>query len=237
MNFVLRNKQNISKMNKVNQIILISIIISTDILVVGYHHVKDEYTTSTTSLILFAIVYLFLCVNGTHLVLMLYTNKPIKDSDSPSQSETLAEDLSHIIADINEESCPNTDDKKFDQRLEEVKQYTKEELKPYLSNEDINKLLTLLDDYSFYQQPRAALNCRLPSCNGLTHTDIFHYVWNVWNHIDTVNCHFSCRFFISAMSGILEGISERTMYAKMIRDYGEYSIPLYSDIVQRTGKD
>ncbi len=66
---------------------------------------------------------------------------------------------------------------------------------------------------------------------------MFHYVWNIWHHLGSVNRRFSCRFFIKIMPGILQGISEKTMYAKMTKDYGDFSIPLYENIVDRTIKD
>lgn len=109
---------------------------------------------------------------------------------------------------------------------EEIAAYTRNIFKEYLPEVEIERLLTMLDNLRSGVISDGAITRPLAQANGLTVTDLFHYGWNVWMRTHFCSRRRMCSFLRQAFPNMLGHISVDTIYSKMTKDYGPYSIPL-----------
>lgn len=109
---------------------------------------------------------------------------------------------------------------------EEIAAYTRNIFKGYLPEIEIEHLLVLLENLRAGVICDGAITCSLAQANGLTVTDLFHYGWNVWTRTQLCSRRRMCSFLRQAFPNMLGHISVDTIYSKMTKDYGPYSIPL-----------
>ena len=84
----------------------------------------------------------------------------------------------------------------------------------------------IIENYAYGKMPDKPLYLQLSELNGMTVTDLFHFGWNIWFLLKPMNRRSTCRFLKKAFPNVLGEISEQTIYAKMTKDYGAYSIKL-----------
>ena len=110
---------------------------------------------------------------------------------------------------------------------EEIVAYTKCTFKEFLPEREIEQLILALESLR-EGGPLSDVSIlrTLEQANGLTITDLFHYGWNVWARMGTCNRRRMCSFLIRVFPNMLGHITVDTIYAKMTKDYGDYTIPL-----------
>lgn len=108
----------------------------------------------------------------------------------------------------------------------EVTDYTRCVFKEYLPEAEIERLLAMLENLRTGVISDGAITRPLAQANGLTVTDLFHYGWNVWSRAQLCSRRRMCSFLRQAFPNMLGHISADTIYSKMTKDYGPYSIPL-----------
>lgn len=113
-----------------------------------------------------------------------------------------------------------------DSAWEEITAYTRNIFKEYLPEVEIERLLVSLENLRTGVICDGAITCTLAQANGLTVTDLFHYGWNVWTRTQLCSRRRMCSFLRQAFPNMLGHISVDTIYSKMTKDYGTYSIPL-----------
>lgn len=109
---------------------------------------------------------------------------------------------------------------------EEITAYTRSIFKEYLPEIEIERLLAMLENLRIGVIGDGAITRPLAQANGLTVTDLFHYGWNVWTRTQFCSRRRMCSFLRQAFPNMLGHISADTIYSKMTKDYGPYSIPL-----------
>lgn len=109
---------------------------------------------------------------------------------------------------------------------EEITAYTRSIFKEYLPEVEIERLLAMLENLRIGVIGDGAITRQLTQANGLTVTDLFHYGWNVWTRTQFCSRRRMCSFLRQAFPNMLGHISADTIYSKMTKDYGPYSIPL-----------
>ena len=107
--------------------------------------------------------------------------------------------------------------------------YTRCIFKEYLPEVEIERLLAMLENLRTGVISDGAITRPLAQANGLTVTDLFHYGWNVWTRTQLCSRRRMCSFLRQAFPNMLGHISVDTIYSKMTKDYGPYSIPLVED--------
>lgn len=113
-----------------------------------------------------------------------------------------------------------------DCRLEQIKKSVVNDFVPYLSAANLDALNDIIENYADGEMPDKPLCLSLSELNGMTITDLFHFGWNMWFLLKPMNRRATCRFLKKAFPKILGEISEQTIYAKMTKDYGAFSIKL-----------
>ena len=108
----------------------------------------------------------------------------------------------------------------------EITDYTRCIFKEYLPEVEIERLLAMLENLRTGVISDGAITRPLAQTNGLTVTDLFHYGWNVWTRTQFCSRRRMCSFLRQAFPNMLGHISADTIYSKMTKDYGPYSIPL-----------
>lgn len=108
----------------------------------------------------------------------------------------------------------------------EIADYTRCVFKEYLPEVEIERLLAMLENLRTGAISDGAITRPLVQANGLTVTDLFHYGWNVWSRTQLCSRRRMCSFLQQAFPNMLGHISVDTIYSKMTKDYGPYSIPL-----------
>lgn len=108
----------------------------------------------------------------------------------------------------------------------EIAAYTRCIFKEYLPEVEIERLLMMLDNLRSGVISDGAITRPLVQTNGLTVTDLFHYSWNVWARTQLCSRRRMCCFLRQAFPNMLGHIAVDTIYSKMTKDYGPYSIPL-----------
>ena len=108
----------------------------------------------------------------------------------------------------------------------EISAYTRCIFKEYLPEVEIERLLTRLDNLRSGVISDDAITGPLVQANGLTVTDLFHYGWNVWARTQLCSRRRMCSFLRQAFPNMLGHIAVETIYSKMTKDYGPYSISL-----------
>ncbi len=108
----------------------------------------------------------------------------------------------------------------------EIAAYTRGVFKEYLPEIEIERLLAMLENLRAGVICDGAITRPLAQANGLTVTDLFHYGWNVWTRTQLCSRRRMCSFLRQAFPNMLGHISVDTIYSKMTKDYGPYSIPL-----------
>ena len=111
----------------------------------------------------------------------------------------------------------------------EITNYTRCIFKEYLTGVEIERLLAMLENLRTGVISDGAITRPLAQANGLTVTDLFHYGWNVWSRAQLCSRRRMCSFLRQAFPNMLGHISVDTIYSKMTKDYGPYSIPLVED--------
>ena len=111
----------------------------------------------------------------------------------------------------------------------EIASYTRCIFKEYLPEVEIERLLAMLENLRTSVISDGAITRPLAQANGLTITDLFHYGWNVWSRTQLCSRRRMCSFLRQAFPNMLGHISADTIYSKMTKDYGPYSIPLVED--------
>ena len=110
---------------------------------------------------------------------------------------------------------------------EEIVAYTKCTFKEFLPEREIEQLILALESLrEGGLLSEVSILRTLEQANGLTITDLFHYGWNVWARIGICNRRRMCSFLIRVFPNMLGHITVDTIYAKMTKDYGVYTIPL-----------
>jgi len=107
-----------------------------------------------------------------------------------------------------------------------ISAYTQCIFKKHLPEVEIERLLTMLDNLRSGVISDGAITRPLVQANGLTVTDLFHYGWNVWARTQLCSRRRMCSFLRQAFPNMLGHIAVETIYSKMTKDYGPYSIPL-----------
>ncbi len=110
--------------------------------------------------------------------------------------------------------------------LEQIKERVVNDFAPFLSVANLDTLNGIIENYADGKMPDKPLCLPLSELNGMTITDLFHFGWNMWFLLKPMNRRSTCRFLKKAFPKDLEEISEQTIYAKMTKDYGAYSIKL-----------
>jgi len=113
-----------------------------------------------------------------------------------------------------------------DCRLEQIKKSVVNDFVPFLSAANLDALNDIIENYADGEMPDKPLCLSLSELNGMTITDLFHFGWNMWFLLKPMNRRTTCRFLKKAFPKILGEISEQTIYAKMTKDYGAFSIKL-----------
>ena len=108
----------------------------------------------------------------------------------------------------------------------EITDYTRCIFKEYLPEVEIERLLAMLENLHIGVISDGAITRPLAQTNGVTVTDFFHYGWNVWTRTQICSRRRMCSFLRQAFPNMLDHISVDTIYSKMTKDYGAYSIPL-----------
>lgn len=108
----------------------------------------------------------------------------------------------------------------------EIADYTQCIFKEHLPEAEIERLLAMLENLRTGVICDGAITRPLAQANGLTVTDLFHYGWNVWSRTQLCSRRRMCSFLRQAFPNMLGHISADTIYSKMTKDYGPYSIPL-----------
>lgn len=111
-------------------------------------------------------------------------------------------------------------------RLEQIKESIINDFLPFLSGANLDTLNGIIENYAYGKMPDKPLSLLLSELNGITITDLFHFGWNMWFLLKPMNRRSTCRFLKKAFPNVLGEISEQTIYAKMTKDYGAYSIKL-----------
>lgn len=111
-------------------------------------------------------------------------------------------------------------------RLEQIKERVVNDFAPFLSVANLDTLNGIIENYADGKMPDKPLCLPLSELNGMTITDLFHFGWNMWFLLKPMNRRSTCRFLKKAFPKVLGEISEQTIYAKMTKDYGAYSINL-----------
>ena len=111
----------------------------------------------------------------------------------------------------------------------EITNYTRCIFKEYLPEVEIERLLEMLENLRTGVISDGAITRPLAQANGLTVTDLFHYGWNVWSRTQLCSRRRMCSFLRQAFPNMFGHISADTIYSKMTKDYGPYSIPLVED--------
>ena len=111
-------------------------------------------------------------------------------------------------------------------RLEQIKKSVVNDFVPFLSEANLDTLSGIIENYADGKMPDKPLSLPLSELNGMTITDLFHFGWNMWFLLKPMNRRSTCRFLKKAFPNVLGEISEQTIYAKMTKDYGAYSIKL-----------
>lgn len=111
-------------------------------------------------------------------------------------------------------------------RLEQIKDRVVNDFAPFLSVANLDTLNGIIENYADGKMPDKPLCLPLSELNGMTITDLFHFGWNMWFLLKPMNRRSTCRFLKKAFPKVLGEISEQTIYAKMTKDYGAYSINL-----------
>lgn len=111
-------------------------------------------------------------------------------------------------------------------RLEQIKESVVNGFIPFLSGANLDTLNGIIENYAYGKMPDKPLYLPLSELNGMTVTDLFHFGWNIWFLLKPMNRRSTCRFLKKAFPNVLGEISEQTIYAKMTKDYGAYSIKL-----------
>ena len=110
---------------------------------------------------------------------------------------------------------------------EEIVAYTKYAFKEFLPEREIEQLILALESLrEGGPLSEVSILRTLEQANGLTITDLFHYGWNVWARMNSCNRRRMCSFLIRVFPNMLGHITVDTVYAKMTKDYGDYTIPL-----------
>lgn len=131
------------------------------------------------------------------------------------------------------EVCEEIKQKRIEERenlVQEVKDYTYQELRKFFPERELDNVLQIVADYAEGKPNTTVCNLSLSDLDGFTQTDLYHFAWNIWSRLQSYNRKNTCRFFINAFPHILGSVSVKTMYAKMTKDYGQYSIKLFSQI-------
>lgn len=113
-----------------------------------------------------------------------------------------------------------------DCRLEQIKKSVVNDFVPFLSAANLDTLNGIIENYADGEMPDKPLYLSLSELNGITITDLFHFGWNMWFLLKPMNRRATCRFLKKAFPNVLGEISEQTIYAKMTKDYGAFSIKL-----------
>ncbi len=108
----------------------------------------------------------------------------------------------------------------------EIIAYTRRIFKEHLPKVEIERLLAMLENLRIGVISDGAITRPLAQANGLTVTDLFHYGWNVWTRAQFCSRCRMCSFLRQAFPNMLGHISVDTIYSKMTKNYGPYSIPL-----------
>ena len=108
----------------------------------------------------------------------------------------------------------------------EIASYTRCIFKEHLPEVEIERLLTMLDNLRSGVISDEAITRPLGQSNGLTVTDLFHYCWNVWARTQLCSRRRMCSFLRQAFPNMLGHIAVETIYSKMTKDYGEYTVPI-----------
>ncbi len=111
-------------------------------------------------------------------------------------------------------------------RLEQIKERVVNDFAPFLSVANLDTLNGIIENYADGKMPDKPLCLPLSELNGMTITDLFHFGWNMWFLLKPMNRRSTCRFLKKAFPKVLGEISDQTIYAKMAKDYGAYSINL-----------
>lgn len=111
-------------------------------------------------------------------------------------------------------------------RLKQIKESVVKDFIPFLSGANLDTLNGIIENYAYGKMPDKPLSLPLSELNGMTITDLFHFGWNMWFLLKPMNRRSTCRFLKKAFPNVLGEISEQTIYAKMTKDYGTYSIKL-----------
>ncbi len=111
-------------------------------------------------------------------------------------------------------------------RLEQIKERVVNDFVPFLLGANLDTLNGIIENYADGKMPDKPLSLPLSELNGMTITDLFHFGWNIRFLLKPMNRGSTCRFLKRAFPKVLGEISEQTIYAKMTKDYGAYSINL-----------
>lgn len=109
---------------------------------------------------------------------------------------------------------------------EEITAYTRSIFKEYFSEVEIERMLVMLENLRIGVISDGAITRPLTQANGLTVTDLFHYGWNIWTRTQFCSRRRMCSFLRQSFPNMLGHISVDTIYSKMTKDYGPYSISL-----------
>lgn len=128
------------------------------------------------------------------------------------------------------EACkevPSIIESEHEQLMNAMRVYAREQICPLLQETQVPALMQILEDYAKGEMPGTPLEFSLDERNDLTITDVFHFGWNMWFVYRTMNRHTTCRFLKKAFPTILENTNVNTIYAKMTKDWGLFSIRLF----------
>lgn len=141
----------------------------------------------------------------------------------------IEEEIPAITADQEIENDITTSDSTTDVpdcRLEQIKESVVNDFAPFISATNLDALNGIIENYADGEMPDKPLCLSLSELNGMTITDLFHFGWNLWFLLKPMNRRATCRFLKKAFPNVLGEISEKTIYAKMTKDYGAFSIKL-----------
>lgn len=142
---------------------------------------------------------------------------------------SIEEEIPAIAADQEIENDNTTSDLSTgvtDCRLEQIKKSIVNDFVPFISAANLDTLNGIIENYADGEMPDKPLCLSLSELNGMTITDLFHFGWNMWFLLKPMNRRATCRFLKKAFPNVLGEISEQTIYAKMTKDYGAFSIKL-----------
>lgn len=106
-------------------------------------------------------------------------------------------------------------EQKRQEMIEQLKVYTQHVFEDYFPEKEMPILLQIVDDYAEGKIACTACRCALSDINGLRPKEFYHYGWNLWKRLDSLDRRATCRFLKNAFPEILKGISVDTIYRKM----------------------